>query len=111
MHAATANESALLARARSSNAGWRTGIIDVGDHRIVDHRRAHGDEQIVTDLTSLSDDWVLRSYEDIRAHVMTDIQTGGAYRFMGEAAKDRANTLLAEIQRRGLTVTPIYWAD
>lgn len=34
---------------------------------------------------------------------------GNAYRFIGQAAKDRANLLLAEIRRRGLNVTPIYW--
>jgi len=50
----------------------------------------------VTDLTALSDESLLRSYEDIRAHVVADTQSGGTYRFMGQAAKDRADTLLAE---------------
>ena len=53
----------------------------------------------------------LTRYEDIRAHVTADIQSGGTYRFMGQAANDRADALLAQINRRGLTVTPIYWAD
>lgn len=57
----------------------------------------------MTDLTSLSDEGLLLSYEDIRAHVMADFQSGGIYRFMGQSAKERANILLAEIHRRGLT--------
>jgi hypothetical protein len=65
----------------------------------------------VKDLTGLADDTLIRAYEDIREHVMADLRSGGAYRLMGQAAKDRADTLLAEIQRRGITVTPIYWAD
>jgi hypothetical protein len=60
------------------------------------------------ELTVLSDDTLLRYYEDIRAHVSTDIRSGG-HHFLGQAAKDRASLLLTEIQRRQLTVTPIYW--
>ena len=63
------------------------------------------------DLTGLADDTLIRAYEDIREHVMADLRSGGAYRLMGQAAKDRANDLLTEIHRRGLTVTAIYWAD
>ena len=65
----------------------------------------------MTDLNALSEESLLRSYEDIRTHVMADVRSGGAHRFMGQAAKDRANDLLTEIHRRGLTVTAIYWAD
>lgn len=65
----------------------------------------------MTDLTALSDESLRRAYEDIRAQVSADARSGGEYRFMGEAAKERANRLLAEIQRRGLNVTPIYWMD
>jgi hypothetical protein len=65
----------------------------------------------VTDLTGLADDTLIRAYEDIREHVMNDLRSGGTYRLIGQAAKDRANLLFAEIQRRGLGVTPIYWMD
>jgi hypothetical protein len=65
----------------------------------------------MTDMTGLTDETLLRAYEDIRAHVMADLRSGGTYRFMGQAAKERANDLLTEIERRGITVTAIYWAD
>ena len=63
----------------------------------------------MADLTTLSDESLFRAYEDIRRHVIADANAGATYRFMGQAARDRANLLLAEIQRRGLNVTPIYW--
>jgi hypothetical protein len=65
----------------------------------------------MTGLTALSDESLLRAYEDIRVHVSADSRSGGLYRFMGHAAKDRANLLLIEIHRRGLNVAPIYWLD
>jgi len=65
----------------------------------------------MTDITALSDESLRRAYEDIRAHVSADSKSGGLYRFMGQAAKDRAHLLFSEIQRRGLMVTPIYWLD
>ena len=69
-------------------------------------------EQMVThmyDLTPLSNDTLLRAYEDIRTNVMMDVRSGGTYRFMGQAAKERADLLLAEIRRRGLSVPTITW--
>jgi hypothetical protein len=63
------------------------------------------------DFTALSDESVLRAYEHIRNEVMADARSGGMYRFMGQAAKDRANLLLTELNRRGLSVTPIHWLD
>jgi hypothetical protein len=60
------------------------------------------------DLSILTDETILRYYEDIRAHVSADIRSGGLH-FMGQAARERASLLLTEIQRRQLTVTPIYW--
>jgi hypothetical protein len=64
----------------------------------------------MTDLTILTDESLRRSYENIRAQVLVDARSGG-YRFMGSAAKARADLLLAEINRRGLSITPIYWLD
>jgi hypothetical protein len=61
------------------------------------------------DLTILTDETLLRYYEDIRGHVSTDIRSVGGHRFLGQAAKERANLLLTEIKRRQLSVTPIYW--
>ena len=65
----------------------------------------------MTDLIALSDETLLRAYEDIRAHVMADLRSEGIYRFVGQSAKERADLLLAEIRRRGLSVTAICWAD
>jgi hypothetical protein len=60
------------------------------------------------DQTSLTDESLLRYYEEIRVQVSADIRSG--YRFMGNAVRERANDLLTEINRRGLNVTPIFWA-
>lgn len=64
----------------------------------------------MNDFAGPTDESLLRAHEDIRAHVMADIRSSGA-RFVEQAAKERANNLLTEIKRRGLTITPIYWAD
>jgi hypothetical protein len=60
-------------------------------------------------LTSLSDDSLLRYYEGLREQAEADLKSG--VRFMGEAGKRRATTLLTEIRRRGLSVAPIYWPN
>ncbi len=65
----------------------------------------------MTDLTALSDESLRRAYEGIRDQVTADSRAGGTYRFMGQAARDRANVLLNEINRRGLSIPPIYWMD
>jgi hypothetical protein len=61
-------------------------------------------------LSALSDESLLRYYEQIRAHVSADIRAGGPH-LAGATAKERADHLLAEIRRRGMAVTPIYWPD
>jgi hypothetical protein len=60
------------------------------------------------DISVLTDETLLRYYEDIREHVSADIRSGG-HHFLGQAAKERADILLTEIRRRGLSITPIYW--
>jgi hypothetical protein len=62
------------------------------------------------DLSALTDESLLRYYEDISAQVSADNRSG-KHRFLGQAAKERANRLLTEIQRRQLSVTPVYWRD
>ena len=61
------------------------------------------------DLSALTDESLLRYYEHIRAQVSADIRSG--FRLMGQAAKERANVLLTEINRRQLDATPIFWPD
>jgi hypothetical protein len=59
------------------------------------------------DISKISDASLLHYYEEIRTQVSADIRRGVP--FMGAAARKRANTLLAEIQRRQPSITPIYW--
>ena len=63
------------------------------------------------DLSYLTDGNVLRSYECIRDQVAADAKIDRRYRLMGVQAKERANTLLDELRRRGLVVSPIEWPD
>jgi hypothetical protein len=59
----------------------------------------------------LSDESVLRFYEDIRQQVAADLAKENRYRFAGEAAKQRAERLRIEIDRRRLKCNPIEWRD
>ena len=65
----------------------------------------------VMGIESLSDECVLRFYEDIRQQVAADLCAGNRYRFMGEAAKQQAERLRIEIARRRLRCNPIEWRD
>jgi len=56
----------------------------------------------------LSDVSVLRLYENIRQQVEADI-SNGRYHFLGEAAKQRADEIRREIDRRDLFALPINW--
>jgi hypothetical protein len=62
------------------------------------------------ELDLLTDETVLVYHEQIRDQVAAD-STGGNYRFMGLAAKERANNLLDELRRRRFVVSPINWPD
>ena len=59
----------------------------------------------------LSDESVLRFYEDIRQQVAADLATGNRYCFIGEAAKRQAQRLRIEIDRRRLRCNSIQWRD
>jgi hypothetical protein len=59
----------------------------------------------------LSDESILRFYEDIRQQVAADLATGNRYRFAGEAARQQAERLRIEIDRRRLRCNPIEWRD
>jgi hypothetical protein len=63
------------------------------------------------DLNMLTDETLVQFYEQIRDQVAADARSGGRYRFMGLAAKERANMLLDELRRRRLVVSPIDWRD
>src|SRR5947208_437591 len=49
---------------------------------------------------NLSDHFIIRMYESIRDEVIADATSGG--RLLGDPARDRAEELRQEIERRGL---------
>jgi hypothetical protein len=63
----------------------------------------------VVSIENLADENLLRLYESIREQVAHDLRLGGRYKFMGETARLRAQTLREEIDHRHLQVQPIYW--
>ena len=70
-----------------------------------------GEAGRVMGIESLSDESVLRFYEDIRQQVAADLASGNRYRFIGEAAKQQAERLRIEIARRRLRCNPIEFHD
>jgi hypothetical protein len=52
----------------------------------------------MTSISNLSEESLLRFYEAVREEIAADLRSD--YRFMGEAAKKRADALLAEIRQR-----------
>jgi hypothetical protein len=48
-------------------------------------------------------------YENVRQQVVADLQAGGRYRLMGDSAKQYADRLCEEMDRRWLHFTPIDW--
>jgi hypothetical protein len=60
-------------------------------------------------LSNAKDETLLVYYENIRLQVQADVQAGGRYRFIGEPAKQYADELREEMDRRRLRFTPIDW--
>jgi hypothetical protein len=48
-------------------------------------------------------------YESVRRQVEADANGGGHYRFLGESARQYAERLREEMDRRRLEFTPIDW--
>jgi hypothetical protein len=63
----------------------------------------------MAEFEGLSDHFLMRMYEFIRNEVHCDVSAGT--RFVGSAARQRADRLLEEINRRGLYCQPINWPD
>jgi hypothetical protein len=55
------------------------------------------------------DESLLHFYESVRRQVEADTQSGGRYRFIGVNAKQYADRLREEMDRRRLLFTPIDW--
>lgn len=64
---------------------------------------------VTDDFEGLSDRFMLRMYEFIGNEVLADASAGT--RLIGSAAKERADRLLAEIDRRGLFCKRIDWPE
>jgi hypothetical protein len=58
---------------------------------------------------NLSDQAVLRLYENIRHQVAADKALGGRYRLLGKSASERAERLGRELTGRGVKFTTIDW--
>ena len=62
-------------------------------------------------IESLSDESILGFYENIRQQHAADLAVGNRYRLTGKAAKQQAERLREEIDRRRLRCNPIEWLD
>ncbi|MEH2492832.1 hypothetical protein V1280_008771 [Bradyrhizobium sp. AZCC 2230] len=60
-------------------------------------------------IEDLSDEHVLRLYGNIREQVTADRLYGGPHRLLGTTAKQRADVLREEIDRRRLRADRIDW--
>ncbi|WP_271565116.1 hypothetical protein [Bradyrhizobium sp. CCBAU 11386] len=63
----------------------------------------------MADFDGLSDHFILRMYEFIRHEVLSDASAGS--HLVGLAARQRADGVLKEINRRGLLCKPIDWPE
>jgi hypothetical protein len=60
-------------------------------------------------FSNAKDESLLHFYESVRRQVEADRQSGGRYRFAGESARQYADRLREEMDRRRLQFTPIDW--
>ncbi|WP_409190850.1 hypothetical protein [Bradyrhizobium sp. RDM4] len=60
-------------------------------------------------IANLSDESVLRLYENIRVQAAADRAAGGRHHLLGDPARQRADVLREEIDRRRLSADRIDW--
>lgn len=65
------------------------------------------ESRYMNDIQQLTDESICRLYENIRDQVAADVRTGSHYRLLGETARQQAERLCAEMDRRRLWFTPI----
>jgi hypothetical protein len=63
----------------------------------------------MNDFENLTDETILKLYAGVREQVAADVRSGSRHRFMGETAKQHAERLRSEIDRRRLQYSPIDW--
>ena len=61
------------------------------------------------DFPNISDESLLAYYESVRRQVAADTNFGGRHRLANAAAKEYADRLTREMQRRRLDFKPIIW--
>jgi hypothetical protein len=61
------------------------------------------------DFARSNDHSLFSFYESVRRQVEADKRLGGRIRFVGDAAKQYAERLREEMERRRLRFTPIDW--
>jgi hypothetical protein len=60
-------------------------------------------------LPNLSDESLLAYYESVRRQVAADTSSGGRHRLVSTSAKQYADRLTSEMDRRRLAFRPIIW--
>lgn len=63
----------------------------------------------MNELRRLTDESIRRLYNSIREQVAQDARSGSPHRFMGDTARQQAERLREEMDRRRLKFTPIVW--
>ena len=61
------------------------------------------------DFANSKDQSLLQYYESVRRQVEADKSLTGRHRFVGDTAKQYAERLREELERRRLPFTPIAW--
>jgi hypothetical protein len=61
------------------------------------------------DIQNLSDESIRRLYDNIQEQVALDVRSGSRHRFMGETARQQAERLREEMDRRRLQFKRIDW--
>ena len=68
-----------------------------------------GVRNVHVNFENAKDESLLHYYESVRRQVETDKQSGGRYRFAGATARQYADRLRDEMERRRLSFRPIDW--
>ena len=57
----------------------------------------------------LTDETILKLYDNIREQASADLRLGGRHRLLGEAARQHAERLREELDRRHVQYSAIVW--
>lgn len=64
---------------------------------------------VTRNFSDVTDGSLLAYYESVRRQVEADARNGGRDRFVGEAARQYAERLREEMERRRMKFIPIVW--